>query len=88
MRAEGAIDMKLASARPATQTERIYALEETRKADGKRLDKIETMVAEMHEILVATRTIGRFLRRALTYVGGPSAIGTAALYGWKAFTGH
>jgi len=73
--------MKLVQPRPTTQTERIYALEEAHKA-------IEAKVNEMHEILIATRTIGRFLRRAIYWFGGPSAIGTAGLYAWKAFTGH
>ena len=80
--------MKLVAPRPTTQTERIYALEEGRRADGERLEKIETKVDEIHEILVATRTIGRFLRRLLTWFGGPSAVGAAGLYAWRAFTGH
>jgi len=80
--------MKLVQPRPTTQTERLYALEEARKVDGERLGSIETKVNEMHEILIATRTIGRFLRRAMYWFGGPSAIGTAGLYAWKAFTGH
>ena len=48
----------------------------------------EIKVNEMHEILIATRTIGRVLRFVLKWFGGPSAVGTAALYGFRAFTGH
>jgi hypothetical protein len=89
MREQGVIEMKrLAPPRLATQSERIGALEEGRKADGARLGSIETKVNEMHEILLALRTIGRFLKIVMTYVGGPSAVGTGALYAWKLFSGH
>jgi hypothetical protein len=88
MRAKGATDMKLVAPRPTMQTERIYALEEARKSDGERLDKIETLVKEMHEILISVRTIGRFLRFVLKWCGGPSALGAAALVAWHALTGH
>lgn len=80
--------MRLAQSRPTTQTERIYALEEGRKADGERLGSIESKVNEMHEILIAVRTIGRFLKFVVTWFGGPSAIAAAALYGWRFFNGH
>jgi hypothetical protein len=80
--------MRLAHPRPTSQTERLYALEEGRRVDGERLGSIETKVNEMHDILVAVRNIGRFLKFLLTWFGGPSAVAAAALYGWKFFTGH
>jgi hypothetical protein len=88
MPAKGAIDMKLVSPRPTARDDRILALEEARKSESERLDKIDLKVTEMHEILIAVRTIGKFIRRAVYYFGGPSAVGAAALYGWHALTGH
>lgn len=80
--------MKLASARPTTQTERIYALEEGRKADGDRLDKIETMVSEIHGVLVNVRGF-KWVVDAIFKYAGQLSIACGALYGaWKFFTGH
>lgn len=68
--------------------DRIATLEEGRKNDGERLDKIETKVDEMHDILVGVRTIGRFLRNTITWFGGPTVVMGGALYGWKLLSGH
>jgi hypothetical protein len=80
--------MKLAASRPTTQTERIYALEEARKADGERLDKIETMVGEIHGILVKARGFKWVMDGFFKY-SGQIAIACGAIYGgWRFFTGH
>ena len=87
--------MKLASSRPTTQTERIYALEEARKADSDRLDNIEkkvdaglAMVGEVHSILVNARGFKWVLDGFFKY-SGQIGIACGALYGgWKFFTGH
>lgn len=68
----------------ASERHRLAAVEQS----VERLEKIEPMVLEMHEILIAVRTIGRFLRVVLTWIGGPSAVGTAGLYAWRFFSGH
>jgi len=79
--------MKLAAARPTTQGERIFALEEARKADGERLDRIEKKIEkvdEMHEILVGLRSIGRAVKLMAYWLGGPSVVAGAAVWVWKA----
>lgn len=82
------MNIRLSQQRQTTHSERIFALEEARRNDGERLGSIETKVDEMHEILIAARTIGLFLRRVTYWFGGPSAVGAAGLYAWRAFTGH
>ena len=80
--------MKLASSRPTTQTERIFALEEARKADSERFDKIETMVGEIHAILVKARGF-KWVMDGLFKYAGQVGIAASMLYGgWKFFTGH
>lgn len=79
--------MKLASSRPTTQTERIYALEEARKSDGQRLDKIETMLGEIHGILVKARGFKWVLDGLFKYAGQIS-MAAGAVYGLWKFTGH
>lgn len=77
--------MKLASSRPTTQTERIFALEEARRTDGERLDKIETMVKEMHGILVNARGFKWVVDGIFKY-SGQIAIFCGSAYGlWKFF---
>jgi hypothetical protein len=81
--------MKLASSRPTTQTERIFALEEARKADGERLDKIETMVGEIHSILVKARGFKWVLDGFFQICRPHRDIVRWAGYGaWRFFTGH
>jgi hypothetical protein len=80
--------MKLAHSRPTTQTERIYALEEARKTDSERLDKIEKMVTEVHGVLVNARGFKWVLDGFFKY-SGQIAVTCGAIYGcWKFFTGH
>jgi hypothetical protein len=82
------VSVRLTQARPTTQTERIFALEEARKTDGERLDKIETMVAEIHGILVRARGFKWVIDGFFKY-SGQIGIAAGALYGgWKFFTGH
>lgn len=90
MRAEGAIEMKLLSTtpRPATQGERIFALEKGREEDSKRLDNIETMLADVHGILVKARGFKWVLDGFFKY-SGQISIACVSGYGlWKFFTGH
>lgn len=80
--------MNLAASRPTTQTERIFALEEARRADGERLEKIEKKVDDIHNLLVNVRGFKWVIDGGFKYIG---QIGTAAavIYaGWKFFTGH
>lgn len=86
--------MKLATSRPTTQTERLYALEEARKADEEdrkkqteRLDKIETMVSEIHTVLVNVRGFKWVFDGACKYAGQISVLCGALYAVWK-FTGH
>ena len=80
--------MKLASSRGTTQTERIFALEQARKADVDRLDKIEKMVGEIHGILVKARGFKWVLDGVFKYAGQISIACGAAYGAWKFFTGH
>jgi hypothetical protein len=73
-----------APARQPTYIGRIVDLE--RRVDEH--DAMKVQVSEMHEILIAIRTIGRAVRFVLTWFGGPSVVGTAGLYAWRFFTGH
>jgi hypothetical protein len=77
--------MRLATSRPTTQSERIYALEEGRKADAERLGKMETQLKEIHDLLFGARAIIWFVGKVLAWVGGPSAIAGAAFVAWKTF---
>lgn len=80
--------MKLAGERPTTQSARIYALEQSRKSDGERLDKIETMVAEIHGLLVKARGFKWVMDGVFKYAGQLSIACGAAYGAWKFFTGH
>jgi hypothetical protein len=83
--------MKLAMSnqgRPTTQTGRIYALEQARKTDGERLEKIEKKVDDIHNLLVNVRGFKWVMDGVFKY-SGQIAIAAGALYGgWKFFTGH
>jgi len=87
--------MKLvAPARPPTQAERISVLEEARKADeeakkgqNERLDKIETMVKEMHTVLVNVRGFKWVFDGFCKYFGQISLVCTGLYAFWK-FLGH
>jgi hypothetical protein len=85
---------KLVRNPPTTQSERIYALEEARKADeearkghGDRLDKIETMVKEIHDVLVNVRGFKWVFDGFCKYAGQISMV-CGAFYGLWKFTGH
>ncbi len=78
--------MRLAVSRPTTQSERIYALEEARKADGERLGTMETQLKEIHDLLFGAKAILWFLGKVLAWVGGPSAIAGAVYVAWRFVT--
>jgi hypothetical protein len=87
--------MKLLRSPPTTQTERIYALEEARRADeaarnahGARLDKIETMVTEIHGVLVNVRGFKWVMDGFFKYAGQISIACGAGYGAWRFFTGH
>lgn len=89
--------MKLATSSPAptTQSGRIYALEQAREADeaarklhGERLDKIETMVKEIHGVLVNVRGFKWVLDGAFKYIGQIGAASAVLYGGYRFFTGH
>jgi hypothetical protein len=80
--------MKLASSRPTTQTERIFALEEARKSDGERLDKIENILLEIHGILVKARGIKWVFDNLFQLVGYAATTGLAGIGVWRFFAGH
>jgi hypothetical protein len=63
-------------------------LEEARKADGERLDKIETMVGEIHDILVKARGFKWVLDGLFKYAGQISIACGAGYGAWRFFTGH
>lgn len=75
--------MKLAHDRPTTQSARIYALEQAREADNKRLVKIEETVGDIHELLLGAKAILWFIGKVVAWVGGPSAICGAAFMAWR-----
>lgn len=87
--------MRLLTKPPTTQGERIYALEQAREADdaarklqGERLEKVETMVGEIHGILVKARGFKWVMDGFFKY-SGQISIACGALYGlWKFSTGH
>lgn len=75
--------MKLASARGTTQTERLFALEEARKVDARRMDGMEAKVDEMHEILLSVRQLGRAIKWVVTWLGGPTFVAAAGVWLWR-----
>lgn len=79
MRAGEAIEMRLVSDRPTTQSARIYKLEE-------RMDALEPKVREMHEILIGLRSIGRAVRLIVYWLGGPSVLAGAGALVWRSLT--
>lgn len=74
--------------RPATQGERIFALEEARKADGERLDKIETTLGEIRDLLIRARGAKALIDGTLKYIGLAASIGAAGVAIWKFVLGH
>jgi hypothetical protein len=88
MPAEGAIEMRLATDRPTTQSARIYALEQARETDNARLVKIEATVGEIRELLLGAKAIVWFTGKVVAWVGGPSAIAGAGFVAWRYFASH
>lgn len=78
--------MKLVSDRPTTQSARIYALEQSREADNRRLVKIEKTLDEIRDLLVGGKAIVAFTGKVVAWVGGPSAVAAAAFLAWRYLT--
>jgi hypothetical protein len=72
--------MKAIAGGKLTDRERLTALET-------RMDGLQPKVDDMHEILDAVRTIGRWIRRIIYYFGGPTAVIGLGLAAWKALHG-
>lgn len=68
--------MKLARDPPTTQSARIYKLEQ-------RMETLEPKIADMHEILVGLRSIGRAARFLVTWFGGPGVVIAAGIAFWR-----
>lgn len=72
----------------ASDRDRIAALEQGKKADGERLDKIEIMVAEIHAVLINVRGFKWVMDGFFKY-SGQIAIASGAIYGgYRFLTGH
>ena len=80
--------MKLATDRGTTQSERIFALEEARKADSERLGKIESKVDDIHTLLIQARGVAWLATKAAAWASGGIVAVSGLILIWKFYTGH